>query len=654
MNNIVRGMMLFCFLQMITPSSFGQDKPKPSDFGIKSKKAMKLYLEGLQQAQWRNRLEAIDFFEQAVELEPNFAHAHYQIGVNAYVKKKYSDALDHLEKVDEINSNDFKALDFFLGEAYFFNEQYDKSAVRLQDFLNSGAGRAVDQRKAKRTLRHANFAAEAINHPIKFEAVNMGENINTARDEYLPFLTADDEYILFTSKRPQSVGGFNRSLQDYSEDFFFSEKVDGKWTKAKNLGTPINTVENEGAASVTQDGKMIFFTACNLPNGLGSCDIYFSRREGSKWTRPVNLGPSVNSESWDSQPCLSHDGKTLYFASGRVGGKGGRDIWYSTLIDGKWTDAKNLGAPVNTAGNEDSPFIHADDKTMYFSSDYHPGFGMQDLFVSHRDETETWSLPKNMGYPLNTVADESNIFVSASGKKGYINSDREGGRGMSDLYEFEMAPEVRPRLATYLRGLVVDSLTEKPLYARIQLIDVESGDTIRQVFSGKLDGKFLMSLPLDRDYAAYVETPGYLFTSKNFSLKSSIEAPYFDLLIEMKKLRKDISIVLPNIFFDTGKWDLKETSEVELKFLLKFLRQNPKISVEIQGHTDDVGKVEDNLNLSQKRAEAVAAYLLEQGIEPYRLQAKGYGESQPVAGNITDEDRAQNRRTEIKIIDVKQ
>lgn len=649
-----KGFLFIVLLSAIVTLSFGQGKPKPADFGIQSKKALKYYMEGLQQAQWRNRMEAINFFEEAIKIEPNFAHAHYQLGVNAYVKKKYGEAMTHLEKVSELKPEEFRVLSFYLGEAYFFNEKYSESAEQLSAFLQAGLGRKNDVKVATKTLRHAKFAAEAIKSPVDFEAINMGDSINTARDEYLPYLTADDEYILFTSKRPQSVGGFNRSLQDYSEDFFFSRKIDGAWTKARNLGKPINTRENEGAASVTQDGRMIFFTACNLPEGFGSCDIYFSKREGNKWTRPVILGEEINSESWDSQPCLSHDGKTLYFASGRAGGKGGRDIWFSNFIDGKWTPAQNLGAPINTAGNEDSPFIHADDETLYFSSDYHPGFGSQDLFVSYRDETDTWALPKNMGYPLNTVADESNIFVSASGKRGYINSDRDGGKGMSDLYEFEMAPEIRPKLATYLRGLVVDSLTEKPLYARIQLIDVQSGDTIRKVFSDKVDGRFLMSLPLDRDYAAYVETPGYLFTSKNFSLAASAESSYFDLLIEMKKLRKDISIVLPNIFFDTGKWDLKETSDVELQFLLKFLKRNPKITIEVQGHTDDIGKDEDNLNLSQKRAEAVREYLLEQGINPERLLAKGYGESQPVAGNITDEDRAQNRRTEIKILEVKE
>ncbi|MEM6803470.1 MAG: OmpA family protein [Bacteroidota bacterium] len=653
MKNIIQGFALFLLIQLFAIPALSQSKPKPSDFGIQSKKAMRFYLEGLQQAQWRNRLEAIDFFEKAIELEPNFAHAHYQLGVNAYVKKKYEDALEHLEKVAEIKAEEFKVLDFFMGEAYFFNAQYEKAANSLSSFLEKGVGRKNDVKKAKKTLRHASFAAEAIKTPVKFKAINMGDSINSSRDEYLPFLTADDEYILFTSKRPQSVGGFNRSLQDYSEEFFYSKKVNGKWEKARNLGTPINTVENEGDASVTQDGKMIFFTACNLPDGLGSCDIYFSRREGRRWSRPVNLGSAVNSEGWDSQPCLSHDGKTLYFASGRQGGKGGRDIWYSNLVDGEWTIAKNLEAPVNTAGNEDSPFIHADDKTLYFSSDYHPGFGSQDLFVSYRGENKVWSLPKNMGYPLNTVSDESNIFVSASGKRGYINSDREGGLGMSDLYEFEMPEELRPKLATYLRGLVVDSLTEKPLYARIQLIDIASGDTVREVFTDKVDGKFLMSLPLDREYAAYVESQGYLFTSKSFNLEALSESPYFDLLIEMKKLRKDISIVLPNIFFDTGKWELKESSEVELQFLLKFLRKNPRIAVEIQGHTDDVGSETDNLNLSQKRAEAVELYLLEKGINPDRLLAKGYGESQPVAGNITDEDRAQNRRTEIKITEVR-
>lgn len=638
--------LLFCLL---IPQAVQAQKPKPADFGISSKKALNYYLEGLQLAQYRDRLGAIDAFSEAVKLEPEFAHAHYHLGVNAYVQKKYPEALEHLEKTYTLNPEPFRNLGYMLGMSYFFNAQYDNSVPLLREFLETRAGRPVDLKKAAVVLRHAQFAAEAIKTPVDFEPVNLGPAINSERDEYLPFLTADESYLLFTSRRPSSVGGYNRSLSDYSEDFFFSTLADTGWQEAVNLGTPINTTENEGAASITQDGNMIFFTACNLPGGIGNCDIYFSTRAGKKWSRP-ELVEGINSEFWDSQPCLSDDGKTLYFASNRQLGVGGRDIWFATKTAYGWSEPQNMGKPVNSEGNEDSPFLHADGITLYFSSDFHPGFGAQDLFVSYQQKGQ-WTEPQNLGYPLNTIADESNIFVNASGRQGYINSDRAGGLGKSDLYRFDMDDRNRPQIATFLRGITRDSITHTPVPAFIRLVDLESGDTIRQVPTGRSDGRFLMTLPLERSYAAFVTAKGYLFASKNFYLKDLPGEKYFDLTIEMAPLRKDVQVVLQNIFFEIDAFTLEERSEAELQFLLTFMQDNPKIRIEIQGHTDDIGTEEYNLDLSQKRANEVMAYLIERGLEPSRVEAKGYGEKVPVSGNITAEDRAQNRRTEFKILE---
>ncbi|MEL7341499.1 MAG: OmpA family protein, partial [Bacteroidota bacterium] len=409
-------------------------------------------------------------------------------------------------------------------------------------------------------------------------------------------------FLLFTSRRPESVGGFNRALKDYGEDFYFSEFANGEWSPAQNLGLPINTAGNEGSAAITQDGRTIYFTACNREDGQGSCDLYVSYREGDNWSEAQNLGPRVNSEGWESQPCLSPDGKRLYFASSRSGGMGGRDIWYVERIDDQyWSLPVNLGSPVNTAGNEYSPFIHADGKSLYFSSNYHPGFGSQDLFVSYAQPNDKWADPINLGYPLNTKADESNIFVSANGRKGFINSYREGGLGESDLYEFVLDERVRPQIATFLRGVTIDSLTRAPVQARLRLVDVETGDTLRDMRTGRSDGRFLMSLPLDREYAAFVSAPGYLFVSQNFYLKDLAEETYFDIVIPMLKVKKGVSVVLKNIFFESNKYTLKETSEAELAFLVDFLRQNPDLRIEISGHTDDIGSDEANQSLSQRR-----------------------------------------------------
>ncbi|WNJ16099.1 OmpA family protein [Pontibacter sp. G13] len=639
-----------CIMFAIGPA-FAQKKPKPADFGIKSKKALKYYEEGLMQAQYRDRQKAIAFFEAALELEPDFAHAHYELGINAAVKKQYDIALPHLEETLRIMPDEFSNLPYFLGISYFYTEDYAPAAQFLGQYLESSRPNRQFAKVSNRLLPHAQYAKIAIKDSVDFRPENLGENINTQYQEYLPVLTADDGYLLFTSRRPESTGGYNRMGGGYTEDFFYSNRDGNSWTLAENLGGPINTPENEGSATLTQDGQIIIFTACNQPDGFGNCDLYWAKKEGDRWAEPVNMGAEVNTDSWESQPCLSPDGRYLYFSSSRPGGLGGRDIWYCERQENGWSTAVNLGEPINSPGNEDSPFLHADGKTMYFSSDHHLGFGGQDLFKADR-VNNGWAPPVNLGYPINSSAIEDNIFVSANGRVAFINSVREGGFGMSDLYTFEMPESAQPRMATFLRGFVKDSISRKPLTAEILIVDVETRDTVRKALSD-VSGKFLMSLPLDHEYAAFVESAGYLFYSRNFFLKDLDDEIYFDLNIDLVPLRKDMHVVLENLFFDTGKFSIQARSKAELEYVAKFLKDNPGIIIEIEGHTDDVGSDADNLRLSQQRAEEVQKALENLGVATGRVSAKGYGESKPVADNETEEGRAQNRRTEFRIVEIR-
>jgi outer membrane protein OmpA-like peptidoglycan-associated protein/tetratricopeptide (TPR) repeat protein len=644
--------LIFLFLISLTGlSTLLAQKEKPSDYGIKSKKALEFYFQGKEREQWRDRAGAIKAYEEAIKIEPDFAHAHMGIGANAYTLYRFELAITHIEKARELNKEAFPISGFFLGESYFYTEQYAKAIGPYEEFLQTGGALKKFYLTAEENLVKSKFSASAIQEPVRFTPVNLGPKINSEDDEYLPYLTADDGLILFTSKRKGSTGGFNPYLKGYAEDFYSSEYVDGKWQEAKNLGEPINTEMNEGAQCLSQDGRYLFFTACNYEDGFGNCDLYYSVRTDDGWAKPKNLGPRVNSPHWDSQPSLSHDGKVLYFASTRPGGSGGQDIWFCRRLESGWSDAQNLGETINSPGNEGTPFIHADGISLYFYSDYHPGFGRQDLFVSYQLPTGEWSAPRNLGYPLNTAADEANIFVNTKGNRGYINSNREGGFGKNDLYTFELDERYRPKIATFLRGITRDSLTHTPVPARIRLVDVESGDTIREIYSGRSDGKFLMSLPLNREYAAHVEASGYMFASKHFYLKELKDEVYFDLTIDLEPIRKGVSVVLRNIFFEFGSYDLKDNSKTELEFLIYFMSRNPDMRVQIQGHTDNVGTEADNLNLSQKRAESVRNYLVSQGIDAGRIQAKGFGESKPVATNETEEGRAQNRRTEFTVLD---
>lgn len=629
-----------------------QPKKSPKDYGIKSKKALEFYEKANEQIRYKNFSRAIEHLNQALNIEPKFQDALYSLGYANFMDKNYSKAHEAFEKLYQINQDYKSDFNFYYGLTHFHKLQYDKSEEFLNKYINGKASpQWID--KAKITLSKAKFAKEAIKKPVPFQPKNLGQNINSPGEEYLPSLTADEQILFFTSRREGNMGGYISLLNDYSEDFYYSEKKNGEWQPAVNLGKPINTPENEGAANFTADGRWVYYTFCSSDPSEG-CDIYVAQKVGNYWLNPKNLGATVNSRYWDSQPCLSNDGKTLYFSSGRPGGLGGADIWYSVWLESeqKWSKPENIGAPINTPGNEYSPFIHADDQTLYFSSDFLPGFGGFDLFVSRLQNDGSWSQPQNLGYPINTSKDEINIFINAAGNQGYINSQRDDGFGKNDLYVFDLYPEIRPNMATYVKGRVYDAKTLQNVVAEILFIDLQSGDTVRKTDNDPANGQYLVTLPSNKNYAAIVKKKNYLFFSQNFNLFNIKFNENFILDIPLQPIEKNAAIILKNVFFDFDKSTLKPESSIELNQLVKLLKDNPKLKVEISGHTDNVGTEEYNMKLSQNRAEEVKNYLVKQGISDTRIQAKGYGKTQPIADNSTEEGKAKNRRTEFKIIDI--
>jgi outer membrane protein OmpA-like peptidoglycan-associated protein len=421
---------------------------------------------------------------------------------------------------------------------------------------------------------------------------------------------------------------------------------------ALNLGPPINTHGNEGALNISPDRNYLFFAACNREDGYGSCDIYWSKRTGTGWTPPENLGEVVNSPQWDSQPSFSSDGKTLYFASKRPGGKGSSDIWQSQLNgDGQWTTPVNLGDSVNTRMEEMAPFIHPDDQTLYFSSKGHPGLGGFDLYFSRKNILGEWSRPVNLGYPINTHADEITLVVNAVGNLAYISSDKFGGKGRQDIYKFPLYKEARPMLTNYFKGIVYDIESGKKLAARFELIDLVSAKTCAEAWSDKETGAFLLVLPSEKNYALNVSKEGYLFYSDNFFLTGiNSQAKPFLKNIPLKPIKIGEVVILKNIFFDTDKYILKAESYAELQKLLGLLRKNPKLKIEINGHTDNIGSAEHNLELSKNRANAVYEFLIQYDIDKTRLSYSGFGYTRPIDVNTTESGRANNRRTEFKVI----
>ena len=621
-----------------------------------SRQAYQLYLEAVRQAQAGRTAEAKSRLQEALRLEPTYEEAWVLLGKILFQSQDYPGLLEVGQKMERQKglSAAGKAWgQYFQAKAYVAQMRYDSAEQVLRRFVVMGI-EGIPKRiyeEGARLLETSVHAARLMQKPVPLKLENLGPAVNSPYPEYLPSLTADGRRLYFTSRRPQVGKEPNPLTGGYDEDLYWCERDEnGRWQPAQPLGPPINSDRNEGAAFFSADGQWAFITLCDRADGLGSCDIYFSELDGDRWLPPKNLGPAVNSSAWESHPSLTHDRKRLYFASSRPGGQGGSDIWYTEWKNGTWQPPINVGPPINTPGDEYSPMIAADGRTLYFASDYHPGMGRMDLFVSYLSDTG-WTTPKNLGYPFNTPGDEQTLCVDAAGRIGYVALERPEGLGKQDIYAFSLWPEIQPqRAASYVRGFVYDSLTKAPLAARVRIVDLELRDTIRALTSNRVTGEFVTSLPLRSRYALLAEAPGYLFYSQHFDLRESDQA--YELRVPLEKPRKGSTIRLRNVFFEFDRADIKPESEVELLEVVRLLRAHPKWKVEVQGHTDSVGTAMYNQQLSQRRAEAVRQFLIQRGIKAERIQARGYGSSRPIAPNTTEEGRALNRRTEILFIEV--
>ncbi|TSA24260.1 MAG: hypothetical protein D4R67_12170 [Bacteroidetes bacterium] len=617
-----------------------------------SKKAQKLFLQAHKQYQLREYELARELLEKALAADSLFAEAWALKGDIAAEQHDVEEAIisyNHaVQLLPELNYN----LYVILGNLKLLTGRYKEAKSDFEQYLSYNKGPANRRWQTEENIRRCDFGMWMMAHPVQFNPVNLGDSINTIHDEYINAISSDQQTLYFTRRLPTSIIT-DRASEAIEEDFYLSWlNGDSTWSEAVNLGPPINTRGNEGAISISPDGQYLFFAACQRDDGYGSCDIYWSWKMGDRWSAPRNLGPVVNSESWDSQPSFSSDGQTLFFASKRSGGKGSSDIWMTTLLpNGDWTPPVNLGDSVNTVGEEQNPFIHPDDQTLYFASKGHPGMGGLDLFYTRKNSNGFWQTPVNLGYPINSYADEITLIVNATGNVAYISSDKLGGKGRQDIYSFPLYREAQPNPVTYLKGIVFDKETGKKLQAHFELSDLQRNQVAVQATSDPINGSFLVCLPTDRDYALNVSREGYLFYSDNFSLTGiRDQARPFLKNIPLQPVKVGETVVLKNIFFDTDKYDLKPTSYIELEKLLHLLKANPSLKIEISGHTDIRGSEEHNLELSENRARAVFNYLVTSGISSDRLTYFGYGFSRPIDTNDTDEGRANNRRTEFRII----
>jgi outer membrane protein OmpA-like peptidoglycan-associated protein/tetratricopeptide (TPR) repeat protein len=635
----IRFALIFSLFTILSVSLYAQTGKTRSEKQFD--KAVQLY----NRHDFANALRAVD---ELIADDPAFAKAWLLKGDMFNDLKEYDKAVVAYTKAVEIDSTVFPPTYYIMANLYFDMEMYAEAKVNYLKYLAFNPKIQDELKRTATNMLLCDFRIGMMKNPVPFNPVNIGPNVNSNGYEYINAVSLDEGQLYFTRKGSdiKSDESFYRSIS--------ARSVAGQlnWSPAIEIGAPINTPGNEGALCVSPDGMTIIITCCSRRDSYGSCDLYLSHKAGNNWSEPENLGELVNSTAWESQPCLAVDGRTLFFVSTRRGGFGGSDIWKSVLQDdGYWGAPVNLGNTINTSSDEMAPFIHPDGRTLYFSSRGHMGLGGADLFVSRLDNAGIWQQPENIGYPVNTKRDEINLIINAKGTEAFISAERENGFGNIDIYRFELPEQSRPASVSYVQGKVYDKNTLLPLKAAIELIDMQKNTVIVNSTSDPITGEFLMSLPVDKDYAVNIARSGYLFYSTNFNVSRGNDSVNpIKLDIPMQPLAVGEKVVLHNIFFETDKFELLSYSQSELERLITFMTKNTTTQIEIGGHTDSEGSETHNNQLSQNRAKAVYDYLVSKGVEAGRLTFKGYGESAPIESNDTPEGRAKNRRTEFKVV----
>ncbi|MCU0455156.1 MAG: OmpA family protein [Bacteroidales bacterium] len=613
-----------------------------------SNKALRLYNEAMTYYDYNNFDRAETVFRQALELDPRFYEVYMMLGEINFRRKNYEEAARNYDAAVKLDSTAYRPVYFNLANAEMLSGNYADALLHFKKYLKQPRISERNKPVAMKNIRNCEFAIEAIRKPVLFNPESIGPGINTDDDEYWPSITADGQTLMFT-RQLNSASGKQAGVRSH-EDFYVSTFTDEGWGNAVNAGEPLNTPTNEGAQTLSSNGKFMYFTSCERPGGAGSCDIYFSAFSNGKWSMPYNLGSPVNTYWWESTPSVNADGNMLIFSSNRPGGSGGKDLWLSVLTEkGRWSQPVNLGSTVNTPDDEMSPFIHFDGKTLYFASDGHPGMGGFDIYMTRMRDDSTWSDPKNIGFPINSVADETGLVIDASGQRAYFSSKRDAAKG-KDIYSFTLDESVRPDPVAYLRGRVVDRVTGSQLKAYYELINLS---TKKVTVSNTTDekGDFLVCLPSGFNYGINVTKEGYLFYSDNFMFEGvhTVLKPLIKK-ISLSPVRVGEKMNLANVFYEIDSWELKTESVEELNNLAEVITYNSDIVVEIGGHTDSTGTAAHNMTLSEKRALSVVNYLIGKGISPDRLKYRGYGNTAPIGDNVTWEGRRLNRRTEVRII----
>lgn len=632
---------------------------------------------------YQNFNSARGLLEEANRFNPKNAKLNYMLGfIWFYTEPTNKATLLHFEAALALGLKSEPEMPFWLGWAYHLNSRWDDALRCYDTYLKYLQQKpkvilaAIDDVKKK--IDECMVGKTLSEKPQRVFVDNLGPEINTSFPEYGPSITTDEETIFFTSRRPNSIGGKREeSDQGYYEDVYSSVKTEGKWQTAKQLSKNVNSESHDAVSGLSPDGTKLYVFRFDFEDGG---DIYESTLFGTDWERPERMNKNVNTKYHESSVSISFDWRHLFFVSDKESGFGDRDIYYSeTAPNGEWGPSQNIGPEINTKYGEEAVFMHPDGVTLYFSSKGHNTMGGYDIFKTTLVDGK-WQTPENLGYPINGPDDDVFFVVSGSGNRAYFAASKPGGFGDYDIYKITfLGPEKQPLLnsqdqllavisspinnlkadnavelkssrLTILKGLVRDEKSQKPLESTIELIDNVKNVVLASFPSNASTGKYLVTLPSGKNYGIAVKSKGYLFHSENIDLPEAAEFQEFNLDIDLKKIDIGSTVVLNNIFFDFNATTIKSESVNELERLVRLIKENPTIKIEIGSHTDDIGSEDYNEMLSENRSKSVVQYLINHGVTASKLSAKGYGEQKPISTNNTEAGRQINRRTEFKIV----
>ncbi len=622
------------------------------EYSVKSKKAIKLYELARMTS---NSDERIALLEKAISTKKQFVEAYWDLAAIYSYNNNANQAIELLKLIDSEEFLYLAETKLHMTNIYYKNGNYNLALEKLNEIDLD-----INTMYATRVMlitEKCEKALDLLSNPKEFNPKNL-EKVNSIYDDYFPSITADGKMISTTVLVPVMTYGnsnytpeylANKKNIRYQEDLYYSRLLDNdNWSFSEPLPPPMSGYGNQGSQSFSADGRYMFYVRCDGSEGYGSCDIFYSMKIGNKWSNSMNLGVPANSEYWESNPVMSPTGDKIYFSSSRPGGVGRRDIWtvdVKILKDGtlRTSNPQPLDKTINTTQDDFAPFIHADNKTLYFSSGGHDGLGGFDIYMSKKTNNG-WTKPVNIGYPINTHGDESGFVVNGKGDKGYFASNQieENNKGL-EIYEIDMPMELRPDTMLYSPGVVFDALTKKPLQAMVEIFNQTTNEKYFESISDRQYGDFTVMLPAGGVYGMSVQLENYLFQT------ASIDNPGDSIIIPLQPIIKGSVTRLNNLFFDTDSDEILESSTAEIERLFEFFRKNSNVDVEIVGHTDNQGSESYNMNLSTRRANALMNALIEKGIPADRMTAIGKGSKFPVATNNTAEGRAQNRRVEIVI-----